>query len=147
MALRKNVTQEVKKIIFDMPAGSDLPLRLEKISQQTGLSHFNLIQKWILQEESLVGLMLHRKERAAQAGVSRKTATRKPSGATQQAAKIVPESQNYRKTLVKRAKKLKKEGMTLKKIAETFNEEKVSTVSGTGKWHTSSINWLLNVMK
>ena len=50
---------------------------------------------------------------------------------------------NYRKTLIKRAQKLKKEGMTLKKIAETFNEEKVATMSGTGNWYPSSIANLL----
>ena len=49
---------------------------------------------------------------------------------------------SYRKTLIKRVQKLKKEGMTLKKIADTFNEEKVPTVSGTGKWYTSSISLL-----
>jgi intein-encoded DNA endonuclease-like protein len=55
-----------------------------------------------------------------------------------------PNSPDYRKTLVKKTKKLKKEGMTLKQIAETFNDEKVLTLSGTGKWYASSINNLLS---
>ena len=38
-------------------------------------------------------------------------------------------------------------GITLKKIAETFNDEKVSTVSGTGKWYASSINNLMKSKK
>jgi hypothetical protein len=41
-------------------------------------------------------------------------------------------------------KNLKKEGMTLVKIAEIFNEENVQTVSGKGKWYSSSITNLLN---
>jgi hypothetical protein len=49
--------------------------------------------------------------------------------------------------LKRNAKKLKKEGMSQQKIAETFNEEKVATVSGTGKWYSSSINTLLNLKK
>jgi hypothetical protein len=46
--------------------------------------------------------------------------------------------------LAKRVKKLKKEGKTLVKIAEIFNEENLPTISGKGKWYSSSITWLLN---
>ena len=155
MALRKNVKQETEKItLLDVPIDSDLPIRMENISKQTGLSHFNLVQKWILQEESLLGFMSYRKEQTEPG-----TARRKTTGAEKQEVKEVkevtaavdplinPKSADYRKTIARKAKKLKKEGMTLKKIAETFNEEKVSTISGTGKWYTSSITWLINSAK
>ena len=39
------------------------------------------------------------------------------------------------------------EGMTLNKIAKTFNEERVPTVSGAGKWYYSSVANLLNAKK
>jgi hypothetical protein len=57
---------------------------------------------------------------------------------------INPATPDYRKILVERAKELKKEGKTLVKIAEIFNEENLQTVSGKGKWYSSSIVNLLN---
>ena len=67
----------------------------------------------------------------------------------QGAEAVQPRSGNteYRKKLIKRAMKLKKEGMSDKKMADTFNDEKVPTVSGAGKWYSSSINNLLNPKK
>ena len=147
MARRKNVKQDTQKITLDIPASSDLPLRLKKIAKQTGLSHFNLIQKWILQEESLLGLMLYgKKQMAGLSGTTMKAAARKISVDKEQkeAASINPENPDYRGVLAQRIKKLRKEGKTLKWIAETFNDEKIPTVSGTGKWYTSSISWLMN---
>ena len=148
MALRKNVKKETKTITVNVPVNSDLPLKLTKISKQTGLPVYDLIQKWVLQEESMVGLMLYSKNQTAgQTGANRRTGRQTPAGVRgkTETAKTDTASLNYRKTLVKRVKKLKKDGMTLKKIADTFNEEKVSTVSGTGKWYTSSITWLLKL--
>ena len=142
MALRKKVKQETQKIILDVPIDSDLPLRMEKISKQTGLSNLNLIQKWILQEESLVGLMLYGK---GQETVKTKPVSR--NGRQKASTARKPKNADYRNMLIKKAKKLKKEGMTLKKISETFNNENIATVSGKGKWYTTSITWLLKQVK
>ena len=49
MAVRKNAKAQSRTINLETPLDSDLSLRLENISKQTGLSHFDLIQKWILQ--------------------------------------------------------------------------------------------------
>ena len=137
MALRRNVKNQDNAITIELPIDSDLLLRMEKISEQTGLSCLSLFQKWVLQEESMIGLMRYGKgQTAKKVEVGKKTSQRQTSDKTVDL--------NYRKTLAKRAKKLKKEGMTLKKIAEIFNEEKVATVSGIGKWYTSSIAWLMN---
>ena len=150
MARKKAVKQASEKITLEVPVGSDLPSRLGKISKQSGLSHTDLIQKWILQEEFLIGLAKYGKEYvAAKAKKSRRAARRQIPDFEEQEETVTVEhgSPNYRKMLAQRAKKLKKEGMTLKKIAETFNEGKVATVSGTGKWYTSSVSWLLNSAK
>ena len=147
MALRKNAKSQNKAITIEVPVDSDLSLRMEKISEQTGLSRLSLLQKWVLQEESMIGLMQSGKRlTAGQAEASVKTGRRRTSNVKKQkeTAPTKPGNQDYRKMLAKRAKKLKKEGMTLKKIAEIFNEEQVSTVSGTGKWYTSSIAWLMH---
>jgi hypothetical protein len=148
MAVKRNVKDQAKEILLEVPFESDLPARIVKISEQTGLSPLNLFQKWVLQEESLIGVLQNSKDRSpkraeAHSGVSRSKApvARKESA---KADLPVPKSPDYRKTLAERAIKLKKEGMTLKKIAEIFNEEKAPTVSGTGKWYASSI---INLLK
>jgi len=154
MALRKNLKHQTKTITLDVPADSDLPSRLKKISKQTGLSPFNLIQKWVLQEESLAGLIRQTRiptkavtemEKASSAKGRKKNAATEPKKSPK--ASKTPKNADYRNMLAKRVKKLKKEGMTLEKIAATFNDEKVATVSGTGKWYTSSISWLIKPNK
>ena len=148
MAVRKNAKAQSRTINLETPLDSDLSLRLENISKQTGLSHFDLIQKWILQEEFLIGLYGNRrtveKTKPPRKGVSQKAAGVKEQ---KNAAQTDSEGMAYRKTLVKRIKKLKKEGMTLNKIATTFNNENVATLSGKGKWYSHSINILLNPKK
>ena len=141
-AIRKNMKDQPKAILLEVPSDSDLPVRLEKISEQTGLAFLSLLQKWILQEEFFIGVVQRNKEpapkrAAARPGVSKRAKT----------AQSGPGNPEYRKELIKKAMKLKKDGMTLKKIAATFNEKKVSTVSGVGKWYASSINNLLNPKK
>ena len=140
MAVRKNIKPKIIKL--ELPFDSDLLLRMEKISEQTGLSSLSLLQKWILQEESLIGVIQRNKETAPKRAKARPDVSK-----SSKAVQPGPGNPEYRKTLVKRALKLKKEGMTLKKVAETFNDEKVPTVSGTGKWYSSSINNLLNSKK
>lgn len=147
MPLRKKVKPKNNTITIEVPIDGDLSLRIEKISEQTGLSRLRLLQKWVLQEESMIGLVQYGKgQSAGRVKADSKTGRRQTSDVKKQRKTSAgkPESLDYRKTLAKRVKKLKKEGMTLKKIAETFNDEKVSTVSGTGKWYTSSIAWLMN---
>ena len=146
MASRENVKNRPDKTLLEVPIDSDLPLRLDKISEQTGLSPLNLFQKWILQEEFLLGFMKYNKEQAAkQTKVRPITDWQEILNVLEQeeAGEIDISSPNYRKRLAKMAKKLKKEGMTLKNIAEFFNDERVQTVSGSGQWYSSSIANLL----
>jgi hypothetical protein len=145
MARRKNMENET--ILLEALTDSGLLSRIEKISEQTGLSTLDLVQKWVLQEESLIGLMARGKNNVTeQAETTSATSSQRVPGVQKQEnpAEIDFNSPDYRKMLIERAKKLKKEGITLVKIAEIFNEEKVQTVSGKGKWYSSSIVNLLN---
>jgi hypothetical protein len=147
MAFKKEAKKRLKTIPFmEEPESSDLPGRLQKISEQTGLSSHDLLQKWILQEESLIGLMRRGKAQTAeQAEIYHDTAPQQSSDVQERedAAEAGPDSPNYRKMLIRKAEKLKKAGATLVKIADIFNEEKLPTVSGKGKWYSSSITVLL----
>jgi hypothetical protein len=160
MARNKNTECSTQTVTFGIPAGSDLLSRLEKISEQTGLDIPNLLLKWVLQEESLLGVMQYGKSRMQKRPQIRslpdasssdpafaQAQARGNSGEQEQeeAAEANPDNLSYRKMLIKRTKKLKREGLTLVKIAEMYNEEKLPTVSGRGKWYSSSITWLLNL--
>ena len=133
--------------VLEVQSGSDLPAKLEKISEQTGLSSLSLLQKWMLQEETLIGIVQRNKEsKPEQVETKPDVAQQKNTDAQRKSSDATPPdpgSPNYRKMLIKRVQKLKKAGMSFNKIAQTFNEEKVLTVSGTGKWYTSSITNLL----
>jgi hypothetical protein len=146
MAVKKSEKSQNETILLEVPSGSDLSSRIEKISEQTGLSPLNLFQKWVLQEESLIGLIQRSKAQTTEQAETRSPTSQQQIPDVQEqeeAPKIDPESPDYRKILVKRAKKLKKEGTTLVKIAEIFNEENLPTVTGRGKWYSSSITNLL----
>lgn len=152
MAVRKNTKAQAQTILPEVSTGSDLSLRLDKISEQTGLSPQNLLQKWILQEETMIGLMRSNKEPVAEpqpkstnAALPKKPAARKKAPET---VPLDPNSPDYlRKILIQRVEELKSEGMSLKKIAEALNKEKAPTVSGSGKWYGSSVTNLLKSKK
>ena len=142
MALRKSVNNQPKTTQLRISLDSDLLLKLEKISEQTGLSSINLLQKWILQEEAMIGVIQRSRKHIPKQAEARPRASKSVEPVVRDYG-----SPDYRKMIANKAKKLKKEGMTHKKIAETFNDEKISTVSGSGKWYSSSINLLLNPKK
>ena len=146
--ITKNSTKTIS--LLKVQSGSDLLVRFENISEQTGLSHQSLLQKWILQEETLIGIIRNNKSMEEQTETCRDDEPqRKPVARRRSTENVLSDtgSLNYRKTLIKMAMKYKKDGMTLKKIAETFNEEKVLTVSGAGKWYSSSIANLMKAKK
>ncbi|MDR2175566.1 MAG: hypothetical protein LBO82_06480 [Synergistaceae bacterium] len=148
MAFKKEAKKRLKAVPFlEEPENSDLPERLQKISEQTGLSSLSLLQKWILQEESLIGLMQRSKTQTAKQSEILHDASPQQSSDVQEREKnteVSPDSPNYRKMLIGKAEKLKNAGATLVKIAAIFNEEKLPTVSGKGKWYSSSLTVLLN---
>jgi hypothetical protein len=157
LTLKKGTKKMAPTILMEVPSGSDLPLRLQKISEQIGLSSLNLFQKRILREESFIRLIQGTKGQSSKQAKTkaRQNASSLKEPAVQEKGTKAdfhafpesfpePDSPNYRKELVKRAARLKKEGTPLKKIAEIFNEEKIPAVSGSGKWYGSSISNLLN---
>jgi len=151
MVLKKKIKDQPEESYWKPLISDELLFRIMKIVEQTGISPPDLILKWVLQEETLIGVMQgNKKPMAEQAETRPDVGVQKASAAQKKRAEVAPPdpgSPNYRKALIKRAQKLKKEGMTLKKIAETFNEEKVATMSGTGNWYSSSIANLLNSKK
>ena len=151
MVYRRKLKNQPEIISLEVPLSSDLPSRIEKISEQTGLSLFNLFQKWVLQEESMIELVQRGKERTITNIGSQQDSDPLLNPDVQESKETLEvnpnDGQNYRKMLLKRAIKLKKEGTTLKTIAETFNSENLPTVSGTGKWYSSSVAWLLSTKR
>ena len=142
MVRKKNVKDRPEKELWKPLISDELLSRIMNIAGQTGVSPPDLIQKWVLQEESWIGLI--------QSGNGQTTTQSKAAvNDTVQEKKDAKDvsldhkSPGYRKELVKKAKTLKKKGMTHNKIAKVFNDEKMPTVSGTGKWYAGSIDNLL----
>jgi len=167
MALKKKVKDRPEKEFWKPLISDELLFRIMNIVSETGISPPDLFQKWVLQEETQIGFMQRNKGQMARQYKASPDVTEQKPEAQDKSTKVVrvkvlsdpenanpeivrvkvlpePGSPDYRKSIVKHAKKFKKEGMTLNRIAKTFNEEKVATVSGTGKWYSSSIANLLN---
>ena len=148
---KRNLKDRPEESYWKPVFSAEIVFRIMKIVEKTGLSPTDLVLKWVLQEESLIGIIQAGKDQtvnqpktAADIPVQKTVTTKKKAA---KGDSIAPKSQGYRKELVKRVEKLKKQGITLKKIADTFNDEKVLTVSGTGKWYASSINNLMKSKK
>ena len=141
MPFKKNEKCLTQTIILEVPADSDLLFRIKKIVAQTGLDPLDLFRKWVLQEEALIGLVQYNKNQVI--------TQVKPQRASDKEAvdfslgEIDPGSPDYRKVLIKKVQELKAKDTALIKIAEIFNKAKLPTVSGKGKWYSSSINNLL----
>jgi len=151
MAVKKKIKERPEESYWKPLISDELLFRIMTIAGQTGVSPPDIILKWVLQEEALIGFMKNNKEPMKEHAETRPSIDpQKNTAVRKKRAETIPSDSggpNYRKTLIKRAQKLKKDGMTLKKIAETFNEEKVLTVSETGKWYASSVSNLLKPKK
>ena len=146
MVRKKNVKDRPEESFWKPLISDELLFRIMNIAGQTGISPPDLFLKWVLQEESWIGLIQSGK---GQTTTQSKATVDNPVQKMKRAkdVSIDHKSPGYRKELAKKAVNLKKKGMTHNKIAETFNDEKIPTVSGTGKWYASSINNLLNSKK
>jgi YesN/AraC family two-component response regulator len=146
MARAKNAKEQKKQtIIVEVPVGSDLPERLEDLSKYTGLSYSNLLQKWIVQEETLVSMFQRREEELLKRFETRQSVSRpeKPAADVDNTSRTEESDESYRQKVIQRIEELKAQGMTFSEIAKLFNTEGFSTVSGTGKWYPSSVSLIL----
>jgi hypothetical protein len=147
MAIKKYAKNRPEESFWKPIINDDLMNRIRIIAEQTRIPPSKLFLKWVLQEETFIGLIQGGKGQTIKQPKTAADIPVQKSVPAQRESKKDARNQVYRKELVKKAEKLKKKGMTHKKIAETFNDEKVPTVSGTGKWYSSSINILLNAKK
>ena len=137
-----------------VPLESDLPGRLRKVSEATGLADCELLEKWLTQEESNLHTLRYYAEKQSRLkhdspDVPGDVLEQPLEIQKQQAQEESEESpgsdsgQDYRQTLSQKIQDMREEGMTYAKIAAQFNEEGVATISGTGKWYPSTISQLL----
>ena len=142
MAIKKNIKNQPEESYRKPLFSEELLFRIKNIVEQTGISQTDLFLKWVLQEESWIGLI---QSAQGQTASQSKTVVNKPvqkvKGTKDASAK------DDRKELVKKAEALKKKGLSYKKIAEIFNDEKIPTMSGAGKWYASSTSNLLKSKK
>jgi hypothetical protein len=135
-----------------IPMNSGLAARLQKVSEATGLSDCELLEKWLTQEESnLYALQRFVESQLRLKHDSTDTLSNVSCPSQDQEESEEPigsdPGQDYRQTLLQRIQDMREEGMTYSKIAAQFNEEGVATVSGTGKWYPSTISQLLSALQ
>lgn len=165
MAYKKKIKQQDSnndnEIVIKIPFNSDLSEKFKKVSEQTGLVEHELLQKWIIQEEGIIHVLQNHGEkirlkqkqdiedqladllRNARQTLEQ-TQNQKPSGdevPVKSVDKDKPEER--RSALIRKIVKLREQGLTLTKIADQLNADKIPTFSGTGKWHPSTITMLL----
>jgi hypothetical protein len=134
---------------------------MKKISELTGLPDYELLQKWLAQEESALNISRYYAEtiqsrlkqdvaeqlRVLLGELQKTGKPEKPEAAkaakTTKNEKKTEGPEEYRQTILQRARAMKDEGISFVKIAAQFNNEGVATVSGTGKWYPSSVFQLL----
>jgi transcriptional regulator of heat shock response len=151
---KKKEKQSEKDFEIKIPSDSDLPERIKRISGLTGLSDYELVQKWLVQEESVLNTSRYYVEtiqsrlqenftEQLRSVLREFQKTVKPK-AVKETKETKPEKpENYRQTLSQRIQNMRDEGMSFVKIADQLNQEGVSTVSGSGKWYASSVFQLL----
>jgi hypothetical protein len=137
---------------INVPIERNLFFRMERISERTGLSWNDLLSKWLFQEEALIALLSTRaipetSEASNIPCLNSADVRNRPAEAEDEPRphyNFDPKKPKDRKKLVKDIKTLRKSGMSLKKIAEVFNDGKISTLSGTGKWYAAAISRILS---
>jgi hypothetical protein len=135
--------------ILQIPPDTTLPDRLIKVIQYTNLSYRNLLEKWLHQEEASIEAA-----RCAEEEISKRVEERvailekkvlRPEGKDMRWED--PSRAQYKKMLVLQVLSFRKAGKTYKQIADLYNEEGMHTLSGRGKWSTTSIQQLLYAKK
>jgi hypothetical protein len=114
--------------LADLKISAELCEQLKRTLEETGLTVDDLVEI-CLQQINLI--------------VKRTKETTPSLPKPDETSKSDSDRLEYREVLVEKAEKLKNEGMSLVRIADIFNEEKLSTLSGNGKWYPSSIGMLL----
>jgi len=97
MVLKKNEKYRPEKSFWKSFISDELLFRIMNIVGQTGISPPDLILKWVLQEESLIGMMQQRKEPVEKPS---RVSQQKTTAAQGKSAGKVPstsDNSNYRK--------------------------------------------------
>jgi hypothetical protein len=135
--------------ILQVPPDSSLPDRLLKVMRYTNLSFRGLLEKWLHQEEASIEAA-----KLAQEEILKRVETRVEI-LEKQVLRLEgkrlrlegPGRAAYRRSLVFQVLSMRKAGKTYQQIADLFNGEGTHTLSGRGKWSTTSVMNLLDTKK
>jgi hypothetical protein len=143
---KKEDVTRASDTVMEISLDSTLLDKLQKISEATGLSNQELFQKWITQEESVLHVLEYYVDQQNKAPQPVEKPQRKSSPVHEELEESTEsdKTQDYRKTLLQKILALKKQRMPLTKIAAQFNEEGIATISGSGKWYSSTISYILS---
>jgi hypothetical protein len=170
MPIRKKSAPDIEQTLtISLPASSDLPEKLRRLSEATGAEPHDLIAKWLDLEEKLFSVQRSLQEvifsrwqlnvEAQAAELSKQflqsddTAfkkkikpQKKPVSPKTKTRATAPEDE-LRKTILEKVEALRAQGMTLQAITQNLNTERVPTLSGRGEWYTSTLSRFLSKSK
>jgi hypothetical protein len=171
MPIRKKSAPDTEQMLtISLPASSDLPERLRRLSEATGAEPRDLIAKWLDLEEKLFSLQrsfqevifsrwqLNIEAQAAElskqflqsddaAFNERKIKPQKKPVSPKTKTRAAAPEDILRETILKEVDALKAQGMTLQAIAQSLNTNHVPTPSGKGGWHASTLSRFLSKSK
>ena len=135
-----------RKKVSRIEVSTDLSERMQHVAEYTKLSYSELLQKWLKQEENVI-IVENYKEDILQWKLHVEAQL---MGLQRQMLNLQGTSENegfneneYRRSLLKKIKTLREQGMTFVKSSEQFNDEGIATITGVGKWYPSSISQFL----
>jgi hypothetical protein len=152
MGRRRKMTPEARErvmSILQIPPGTTIPDRLMEVMQYANLPFRELLEKWLHQEEASIEAAQRIEEEISKrveervAILERKVLRLENKDMRWES----PSRAQYKQMLVFQVLSFRKAGKTYQQIADLFNEEGTHTVSGRGKWTTTSIMKLLYAKK
>jgi hypothetical protein len=135
--------------ILQIPPDSNLPDRIIEVIQYTSLSYRGLLEKWLHQEEASIEAAKRAEEEISKR-VEERVAILEKKVLRLEGKDMRwedPSRAQHKRMLVSQVLSFRKAGKTYKQIADLFNEEGMHTISGRGKWSTTSIQQLLYAKK
>jgi len=140
--------QKSKQIVIEIPYESQVAKRLQSISEQTRLSDYELLLKWLDEEEKAIPLRhqasdLSNWQKGIEEQLRQISELLRGEMMENENSEVDSPSKSYRQQLLEKIQDLRKQGLTYSKIATQFNAEKVATISGTGRWYPNTISQIL----
>jgi len=134
-------TRKPKQIMIEIPPESQAVKRLQSVSEQVQLTYYELLLKWLDDEEKAIQMQRDTKDLS---GWQKNLETqlnkiaellrgKTPGDEISDSETCAPSEKDYRQQVIEKIQNLREQGLTYSKIAAQFNADGVVTMSDKGK--------------